>query len=71
MLRQQPVIVAVHLEPDINEGTKGFLRPLHALKRMAEPKEMVKAALFLTLDSSSLVTGSARIAEGGNSINKV
>ncbi|SHH48809.1 SDR family oxidoreductase [Cognatishimia maritima] len=56
---------------DTNEGTKGFLESLHALKRMAEPEEIAKAALFLASDNSSFVTGSAMIVDGGNSINKV
>ncbi|MEO1681285.1 MAG: SDR family oxidoreductase [Pseudomonadota bacterium] len=47
-----------------------WVRGLHALKRMAEPEEIAKAALFLISDQSSFVTGSAMIADGGNSINK-
>ncbi len=43
---------------------------LHALKRMAEPDEIARAAMFLLSDQSSFVTGSAMIVDGGNSINK-
>jgi NAD(P)-dependent dehydrogenase (short-subunit alcohol dehydrogenase family) len=43
---------------------------MHALKRMAEPEEIARAALFLVSDQSSFVTGSALIADGGNSICK-
>ncbi len=43
---------------------------LHALKRMAEPEEIARAALFLLSDQASFVTGSAMLADGGNSINK-
>ncbi|MEO0819894.1 MAG: SDR family oxidoreductase [Pseudomonadota bacterium] len=43
---------------------------LHALKRMAEPEEIAEAALFLLSDRASFVTGTALIADGGNSIHK-
>ncbi|MEL6965075.1 MAG: SDR family oxidoreductase [Pseudomonadota bacterium] len=43
----------------------------HALKRMATPEEIAKVALFLVSGESSFVTGSALIADGGNSINKI
>ncbi|MEM9552611.1 MAG: SDR family oxidoreductase, partial [Pseudomonadota bacterium] len=43
----------------------------HALKRMAEPEEIAEAALFLLSGQSSFVTGSALIADGGNSITKL
>ncbi len=47
------------------------IRSLHALKRMAEPEEIARAALFLASDMASFVTGSAMLADGGNSISKV
>jgi len=43
---------------------------LHALKRMAEPEEIARAALFLASDAASFVTGSAMLVDGGNSIAK-
>lgn len=43
---------------------------LHALKRMANPDEIARAALFLVSDDASFVTGSALLADGGNSIAK-
>lgn len=43
---------------------------LHALKRMAEPIEIAKAALFLASDAASFVTGSAMLVDGGNSVTK-
>ncbi|MCY6382304.1 SDR family oxidoreductase [Hoeflea prorocentri] len=50
--------------------THEWVSSLHALKRMADPSEIAQAALFLISDRSSFVTGSALIADGGNSINK-
>lgn len=47
-----------------------FVRGLHALKRMATPEEIAGAAMFLLSDQSSFVTGTAMLADGGNSINK-
>lgn len=53
-------------DPDVLRYVEG----LHALKRMAEPEEIARAALFMVSDQSSFVTGSALIADGGNSICK-
>lgn len=47
------------------------VRNMHALKRMATPEEIARAALFLLSDQSSFVTGSAMLADGGNSILKM
>ncbi len=52
-------------------GSHEVVRGFHALKRMAEPSEIANAALFLLSDHASFVTGSAMIADGGNSINKL
>ncbi|MDX8350923.1 SDR family oxidoreductase [Cognatiyoonia sp. IB215182] len=54
-------------DPMFHEKVRGF----HALKRMAEPAEIAEAALFLLSDHASFVTGSAMIADGGNSISKI
>ncbi len=48
-----------------------FVKGMHALKRMAEPEEIAKAALFLLSDAGSFVTGTAMLCDGGNSISKV
>ncbi|RVU38506.1 SDR family oxidoreductase [Hwanghaeella grinnelliae] len=47
-----------------------FVNGMHALKRMADPLEIAKAALFLLSDGASFVTGTAMLADGGNSICK-
>ncbi|MCV0425319.1 MAG: SDR family oxidoreductase [Roseibium sp.] len=47
-----------------------YVAGMHALKRMAEPGEIAKAAMFLLSDASSFVTGSAMICDGGNSVTK-
>ncbi|MEM1019419.1 MAG: SDR family oxidoreductase [Pseudomonadota bacterium] len=52
-------------------GSHDVIRGFHALKHMAEPSEIAKAALFLLSDHASFVTGSAMIADGGNSITKL
>ena len=50
--------------------TQAFIAGLHALKRMAEPEEIARVALFLASDQSEFVTGSALLADGGNSVCK-
>lgn len=47
-----------------------FVKGLHALKRIAEPAEIARAALFLASDQASFVTGSAMLVDGGVSINR-
>ncbi|MEO0979536.1 MAG: SDR family oxidoreductase [Pseudomonadota bacterium] len=54
------------VDPAFHEQVAG----LHALKRMAEPEEIARAALFLLSDAGSFVTGSAMLCDGGNSITK-
>lgn len=47
-----------------------FVQNMHALKRMAAPEEIARAALFLASDASSFMTGSAMLVDGGVTINK-
>jgi NAD(P)-dependent dehydrogenase (short-subunit alcohol dehydrogenase family) len=49
---------------------RSYIANLYALKRMADPGEVARAALFLASDQSSFVTGSAMLVDGGVSINR-
>lgn len=49
---------------------RDFVDGLHALKRIARPEEIARAALYLASDASSFVTGTAMLADGGVSINR-
>ncbi len=44
---------------------------LHAMKRIADPAEIARAALFLASDMSSFVSGSSLWVDGGNSAVKL
>ncbi|SCW57575.1 NAD(P)-dependent dehydrogenase, short-chain alcohol dehydrogenase family [Rhizobium mongolense subsp. loessense] len=56
--------------PDATPETIAFVKALHALKRVAQPEEIAKVALFLGSDMASFVTGSTMLADGGVSINR-
>lgn len=43
---------------------------LHAMKRLAEPKEIASSALFLASSMSSFITGTSLYVDGGASICK-
>lgn len=50
--------------------SRTFVEGLHALKRVAEPEEIARSALYLASDASSFTTGTALFADGGVSINR-
>lgn len=64
-------MTAMAMDAATNPDTAAFIANLHALKRIAAPEEIADAALFLASDMASFVTGSAMLADGGNSISKV
>jgi len=48
--------------------THAFIAGLHPAKRMAAPKEIAQAAMFLLSDRSGFVTGSPMTVDGGMSV---
>lgn len=54
-----------------DERQREWAAGLHAMKRIAEPIEIARAALFLASGMSSFVSGSALWVDGGNSAVKV
>jgi NAD(P)-dependent dehydrogenase (short-subunit alcohol dehydrogenase family) len=48
-----------------------FVERLHALKRIATPEEQARSALYLASDLSSFTTGTALLADGGVSVNRM
>lgn len=54
-----------------DEAQKEWAAKLHALKRIAQPEEIAKAALFLASPMSSFVAGSGLFVDGGNSAVKL
>lgn len=57
-------------DPASGPEVTAFVEGIHALKRMAQPEEIARAALFLASDASSFVTGTAFLADGGVSIQR-
>ena len=53
-----------------DQAQKDWAAGLHALKRIAQPEEIAKAALFLAGPMASFVAGSALFADGGNAAVK-
>ncbi|MFC0220339.1 SDR family oxidoreductase [Pseudochelatococcus lubricantis] len=53
-----------------DQAQKEWAAGLHAMKRIAQPEEIARAALFLASPMSSFVAGSALFADGGNAAVK-
>ncbi len=49
---------------------RAFVESLYALKRLAQPQEIARSALYLASDAASFTTGSSLIVDGGVSINR-
>lgn len=49
---------------------RAFVESMHAMKRLALPHEIAKAALFLASDAASFVTGTTLFVDGGVSMSK-
>lgn len=58
-------------KPDSDPDLLLFVEGLHAFKRIAKPVEIAQSALYLASDSSSFVTGTALLIDGGVSVNKM
>jgi NAD(P)-dependent dehydrogenase (short-subunit alcohol dehydrogenase family) len=52
------------------EDIRSFIANLNAMKRIAAPEELARAALFLASDASSFMTGEAMLVDGGVSISR-
>lgn len=53
-----------------SEEQKVWAAGLHALRRIAQPREIANAALYLASDMASFVAGSALYVDGGNAAVK-
>ena len=53
-----------------DQAQKEWAAGLHALKRIAQPEEIARAALFLAGPMASFVAGTALFADGGNAAVK-
>jgi NAD(P)-dependent dehydrogenase (short-subunit alcohol dehydrogenase family) len=51
-----------------NSEVMAFVSGLHPVKRMAKPREIAQAALFMLSDRASFMTGSPMVVDGGMSV---
>ncbi len=67
-----PGAVYTDMYRDMNDTAdkQAFITGLHALKRVGQPIEIARTALFFASDDSSFVTGTASLIDGGLSITR-
>ncbi len=53
-----------------DQAMRDFVVGLYPMRRMAQPEEIARSALYLASDASSFTTGTALLADGGVSINR-
>jgi NAD(P)-dependent dehydrogenase (short-subunit alcohol dehydrogenase family) len=70
--RDSPGAVETTMYKAANETAEqqAYLTNLHALKRIASPDELARAALYLASDASSFQSGTAMLVDGGLSITR-
>lgn len=49
---------------------RDFIQGLYPMRRLAQPEEIARSALYLASDASSFTTGTALLVDGGVSINR-
>lgn len=49
---------------------RAFVENLYVFRRLAQPQEIARSALYLASDASTFVTGASLIVDGGVSINR-
>lgn len=54
-----------------SEEQKAWAATLHAMKRIAKPREIAEAMLFLASDRASFITGASLFVDGGNAAVKL
>jgi NAD(P)-dependent dehydrogenase (short-subunit alcohol dehydrogenase family) len=60
----------MYREMNSTPESQAFITGLHALKRVATPKELARSVLYLASDDSAFVTGTALLVDGGVSITR-
>jgi len=62
---ETPLLLRQFRDQDGPQGRLADLAALHPIGRLGRPEEIAAAALFLTSDEASFVTGSALVVDGG------